>query len=43
MYPIEGHYPVPTVTYKILFVLVILVHERRRVMHFHVTEYPTAQ
>jgi transposase InsO family protein len=34
---------VPTVTYKVLFVLVILAHERRRVVHFHVTEHPTAQ
>lgn len=32
----------PTVTYKVLFVLVILAHERRRVMHFNVTEHPTA-
>jgi hypothetical protein len=36
-------FTVPTVTYKVLFVLVILVHERRRVVHFHVTEHPTAQ
>lgn len=34
---------VPTVTCRVLFVLVILAHERRRVVHFHVTEYPTAQ
>jgi putative transposase len=26
----------------VLFVLVILAHERRRVVHFHVTEHPTA-
>jgi putative transposase len=31
------------VTYKLLFVLVILAHDRRRVVHFHVTEHPTAQ
>ena len=36
-------FTVPTVTYKVLFVLVMLVHERRRVVHFHVTEHPTAQ
>jgi putative transposase len=29
------------VTYKVLFVLVILAHERRRVVHCNVTEYPT--
>jgi putative transposase len=33
---------VPTVTYKVLFVLVILVHERRCVVRFHITEHPTA-
>ena len=33
---------VPTMTYKILFVLVFLVHERRRVVHFNITEHPTA-
>jgi putative transposase len=35
-------FTVPTVTYKVLFVLLILTHERRRVVHFHVTEHPTA-
>jgi putative transposase len=34
---------VPTVTYKVLFVLLILAHARRRVVHFHITEHPTAQ
>jgi putative transposase len=34
---------VPTVTFRVLFVLVILAHGRRRVVHFHVTEHPTAQ
>jgi len=34
---------VPTMTYKILCVLVILVHERRRAVHFNITEHPTAQ
>jgi putative transposase len=34
---------VPTVTYKVLFVLVILAHARRRVWYVHVTEYPTEQ
>jgi putative transposase len=33
---------VPTVTYKVLFVLVILAHERRCVVHCHVTAHPTA-
>ena len=34
---------VPTVTCKVLFVLVILAHHRRRVVHFNVTEHPTAE
>ncbi|HSF34460.1 MAG TPA: integrase [Candidatus Tectomicrobia bacterium] len=34
---------VPTVAYKVLFVLVILAHHRRHVVHFNVTEHPTAQ
>jgi transposase InsO family protein len=32
----------PTVTFRILFVLVILAHDRRRVVHYNVTEHPTA-
>jgi transposase InsO family protein len=34
---------VPTVTRKVLFVLLILAHHRRRVVHFNVTEHPTAR
>lgn len=34
---------VPTAGLKVLFVLVILGHERRRVLYFNVTEHPTAQ
>jgi transposase InsO family protein len=33
---------VPTVTFRLLFVLVILAHERRRVVHVAVTDHPTA-
>jgi putative transposase len=36
-------FTVSTVTFRVLFVLVILVHERRRIVHFNVTEHPTAQ
>jgi len=36
-------FTVPTVTCKVLFVCVILAHERRRIVHFNVTEHPTAQ
>jgi len=35
-------FTVPTAGFKVLFVLVILAHHRRRVIHFNVTEHPTA-
>jgi putative transposase len=34
---------VPTARFKVLIVLVVLAHHRRRVLHFNVTEHPTAQ
>jgi hypothetical protein len=33
---------VPTVTFRLLFVLVILAHDRRRIVYVAVTEQPTA-
>ncbi|MCH7689261.1 MAG: transposase [Planctomycetes bacterium] len=33
---------VPTASFKVLFVLVILSNERRRILHFNVTDHPTA-
>jgi hypothetical protein len=33
---------VPTAKLRVLFVLVVLAHHRRRVLHFNVTEHPTA-
>jgi hypothetical protein len=33
---------VPTATYRLLFVLVILAHERRRIVHVAVTDHSTA-
>ena len=33
---------VPTVTFRVLYVFVVLLHHRRRVAHFNVTESPTA-
>jgi putative transposase len=35
-------FTVPTVTFRVLFVLVVISHQRRRVVHFNVTEHPTA-
>ena len=34
-------FTVPTVTFKVLFVFVVLAHHRRRVVHFNVTAAPT--
>jgi len=36
-------FAVPTVTYKVLFVLLIVAHHRRRVVHVAITEHPTAE
>jgi hypothetical protein len=34
---------VPTVTFKLLYVFVVLVHDRRRIVHSNVTASPSAQ
>jgi hypothetical protein len=36
-------FTVSTVTFRVLFVFVILAHDRRRVVHFNVTDSPTAK
>jgi hypothetical protein len=33
---------VPTATFRVLYVFVVLLHRRRQVMHFNVTDSPTA-
>jgi len=38
-----GFFIVPTIRFKLLFVLVVLAHSRRKVRHFNVTENPAAQ
>jgi transposase InsO family protein len=35
-------FTVPTVQCRVLFVFIMLAHERRRIVHFNVTEHPTA-
>jgi hypothetical protein len=35
-------FTVPTITFRILFVFLVLSHDRRRVLHFNVTENPSA-
>jgi hypothetical protein len=34
---------VPTLGFRILYVFLVLAHERRRVVHFNVTDHPTAK
>jgi hypothetical protein len=35
-------FTVPTARLRVLFVLIVLSHERRQVIHFNITEHPTA-
>ena len=35
-------FTVPTATFRVLFVLVVLSHDRRRILHFNVTAHPTS-
>jgi putative transposase len=34
---------VPTVSFRFLYVFVVLAHDRRRIVHFNITEHPTAE
>ena len=34
-------FAVPTITMRVLFVLIVLKHNRRKVLHFNVTKHPT--
>ncbi len=36
-------FTVPTATFRVLSVFIVLSHERRSVLHFNITEHPTAQ
>jgi transposase InsO family protein len=36
-------FTIPTVKFNVLFVLIVLVRHRRKVIHFNVTENPTSQ
>jgi transposase InsO family protein len=36
-------FTVPTLRFRVLFVFVVLVHDRRRVSHFNVTAHPTSE
>ena len=36
-------FTVPTIRFQVLYVFLVLAHERRRVLHFNVTAHPTAE
>jgi len=36
-------FTVPTLTGRVLFVVIVLSHVRRRIVHFNITEHPTAE
>ena len=36
-------FTVPTATFEVLFVFLILSHDRRKVLHFNVTDHPSAE
>jgi putative transposase len=36
-------FTVPTVQCRVLFVFILLAHERRHIVHFNITEHPAAQ
>jgi len=36
-------FTVPTLTFRLLYVFVVLNHDRRRILQFNVTEHPTAE
>jgi len=35
-------FTVPTIQLRVLYIFIVLSHDRRRVLHFNVTEHPTA-
>jgi putative transposase len=35
-------FTVPTIRFQVLYVLLVLAHDRRRILHFNVTAHPTA-
>jgi hypothetical protein len=36
-------FTVPTIRFQVLYVFLVLAHDRRRVLHFNVTRHPTAE
>jgi putative transposase len=36
-------FTLPTIRFQVLYVFLVLAHERRRILHFNVTAHPTAE
>jgi transposase InsO family protein len=36
-------FTLPTATFRVLFVFIVLRHDRRRIVHFNVTDHPSAE
>jgi hypothetical protein len=36
-------FTVPTIRFQVLYVFLVLAHDRRRIVHFNVTRHPTAE
>jgi putative transposase len=36
-------FTVPTIRFQILYVFLVMTHDRRRIVHFAVTQHPTAE
>jgi len=36
-------FTVPTISFRVLYVFLVLAHDRRRIVHFNVTAHPTAE
>jgi putative transposase len=36
-------FTIPTISFRVLYVFLVLSHERRRVVHFNITSHPTAE
>ena len=36
-------FTVPTIRFQVLYVFLVLAHDRRRILHFNVTRHPTAE
>jgi putative transposase len=38
-----GFFTIPTINFRVLYCFIVLLHGRRKIVHFNVTEHPTAE